>query len=85
MADRFDVKGSIVALITPFHEDGSINFEKLEELLEFHIANKTDGILVLGTTSESPTFTWEEDFEILAGRPDTEEKPQPGHRYGYAP
>ena len=65
MADRFDVKGSIVALITPFHEDGSINFEKLEELLEFHIANKTDGILVLGTTSESPTFTWEEDFEIV--------------------
>ena len=33
MADRFDVKGSIVALITPFHEDGSINFEKLEELI----------------------------------------------------
>ena len=65
MADRFDVKGSIVALITPFHEDGSINFEKLEELLEFHIANKTDGILVLGTTSESPTFTCEEDFEIV--------------------
>lgn len=65
MADRFDVKGSIVALITPFHEDGSINYEKLEELLEFHIANKTDGILVLGTTSESPTFTWEEDFEIV--------------------
>ena len=65
MADRFDLKGSIVALITPFHEDGSINFEKLEELLEFHIENKTDGILILGTTSESPTFTWQEDFEIV--------------------
>lgn len=65
MTDKFDLKGSIVALITPFHEDGSINFEKLEELLEFHIANKTDGILILGTTSESPTFTWEEDFEIV--------------------
>lgn len=65
MASSFDVKGSMVALITPFHEDGSINFEKLEELLEFHIANKTDGILVLGTTSESPTFTAEEDFEIV--------------------
>jgi len=65
MAGNFDVKGSMVALITPFHEDGSINFEKLEELLEFHIANKTDGILVLGTTSESPTFTAEEDFEIV--------------------
>ena len=65
MASSFDVKGSMVALITPFHEDGSINFEKLEELLEFHIANKTDGILVLGTTSESPTFSAEEDFEIV--------------------
>ena len=60
-----NITGSIVALVTPFHEDGSINFEKLEELLEFHIANKTDGILILGTTSESPTFTWEEDFEIV--------------------
>ena len=65
MAGKFDVRGSMVALITPFHEDGSINFEKLEELLEFHIANKTDAILVLGTTSESPTFTAEEDFEIV--------------------
>lgn len=65
MANRFDVKGSMVALITPFHEDGSINFDKLEELLEFHIANKTDAILVLGTTSESPTFSAEEDFEIV--------------------
>ena len=65
MADMFDVRGSIVALITPFNEDGSINLDKLEELLEFHIENKTDGILILGTTSESPTFTWEEDYEIV--------------------
>ncbi|WP_434964601.1 dihydrodipicolinate synthase family protein, partial [Dubosiella newyorkensis] len=40
------IKGSIVALITPFHEDGSVNFEKLKELVEFQIANHTDGILV---------------------------------------
>ena len=65
MASKFDVKGSMVALITPLHEDGSINFDKLEELLEFHIANRTDAILILGTTSESPTFTAEEDFEIV--------------------
>ncbi len=65
MANKFDVKGSMVALITPFHEDGSINYDKLEELLEFQIANKTDAILVLGTTSESPTFTAEEDLEIV--------------------
>ena len=65
MASKFDIKGSMVALITPLKEDGSINFEKLEELLEFHISKKTDAILVLGTTSESPTFSAEEDFEIV--------------------
>lgn len=59
-------KGSIVALITPFHEDGTINFEKLKELIEWHIANQTDGILILGTTGESPTLSHEEDDEVVA-------------------
>lgn len=59
------IKGSIVALITPFNEDGSVNFEKLKELLEWHIANKTDGILVLGTTGESSTMTQEEDDQVV--------------------
>jgi 4-hydroxy-tetrahydrodipicolinate synthase len=59
------LKGSIVALITPFHEDGSVNFEKLGELLEWHIANSTDGILVLGTTGESTTMTHEEDDAVV--------------------
>lgn len=58
------IKGSIVALITPFHEDGSVNFEKLEELLEWHVANKTDGILILGTTGESSTMSHEEDDAV---------------------
>lgn len=60
------IQGSIVALITPFHEDGSVNFEKLKELVEWHIANKTDGILVLGTTGESSTMTHEEDDSVVA-------------------
>lgn len=59
------LQGSIVALVTPFHEDGSINFEKLEELLEWHIANKTDGILVLGTTGESTTMSHAEDDSVV--------------------
>ena len=59
------IKGSIVALITPFHEDGSVNFEKLGELLEWHIANSTDGILVLGTTGESTTMIHEEDDAVV--------------------
>lgn len=53
--------GSIVALITPFNPNGSVNTEKLRELVEFHVANGTDGILVLGTTGETPTMTAEED------------------------
>ena len=60
------IQGSIVALITPFHEDGSVNFVKLKELVEWHIANKTDGILVLGTTGESSTMTHEEDDSVVA-------------------
>lgn len=56
----FNVKGSIVALVTPFHEDGSVNFDKLKEILEWHVENGTDGILVLGTTGESSTMTHEE-------------------------
>ncbi len=59
------VKGSIVALVTPFHEDGSVNFEKLGELVEFHIAHKTDALLILGTTGETPTMTHEEDDSVV--------------------
>lgn len=58
--------GSIVALITPFHEDGSINFEKIDELVNWHIEQGTDAILVLGTTGESSTMSHEEDDAVLA-------------------
>lgn len=58
--------GSIVALVTPFHEDGTVNTGKLKELVEFHISSGTDGILVLGTTGESSTMTEEED-DLAAG------------------
>ena len=59
------VNGSIVALVTPFNQDGTVNFDKLGELIEFHIANKTDAILVLGTTGETPTLTHEEDDSVV--------------------
>lgn len=58
------LKGSIVALVTPFREDGTVNFAKLEELVEWHIQKGTDGILVLGTTGESSTMSHEEDDEV---------------------
>ena len=55
------ITGSIVALITPFTQDGKVNYEKLGELLDWHIANNTDAILILGTTSESPTMSHEDE------------------------
>lgn len=59
------LKGSLVALVTPFNEDGSVNFEALGELLEYHIANKTDGIVILGTTGESSTLSFDEEALIV--------------------
>ena len=59
-----NLKGSIVALVTPFYADGSVNFDKLGELIEFHIANETDAILILGTTGESSTMSHEEDNAV---------------------
>lgn len=64
MRKKEPIKGSIVALITPLKADGSINFDKLDEILEWHIAQKTDGILVLGTTGEGSTATVEEDADV---------------------
>lgn len=59
------IKGSIVALVTPMNSDGSVNYEKLGELIEFHIENKTDGIVILGTTGEASTLEFAEEEEIV--------------------
>lgn len=59
------LKGSIVALITPFTADNQVDYKKIRELIEFHIENETDGILVLGTTGESPTLSHEEQRQIV--------------------
>lgn len=59
------LRGSIVALITPFNEDGSINEAKLKELIDWQIKNKTDGILVCGTTGESATLSHAEHKKII--------------------
>ncbi|WP_368285998.1 4-hydroxy-tetrahydrodipicolinate synthase [Enorma massiliensis] len=58
------LEGSIVALVTPFNDDGSVDFEALDRLIEFQIENGTDGILTLGTTGESSTMSHEEDNEV---------------------
>ncbi|HYE67141.1 MAG TPA: 4-hydroxy-tetrahydrodipicolinate synthase [Anaerovoracaceae bacterium] len=59
------IRGSIVALITPFHEDGSVNYDKLRELILWHIEEKTDGICILGTTAETPALTVTERDRIV--------------------
>lgn len=57
--------GSLVALITPMHEDGSVNFQQLETLIDWHIANGTDGIVAVGTTGESATLSVAEHTAVI--------------------
>jgi 4-hydroxy-tetrahydrodipicolinate synthase len=60
------LKGSIVALVTPFRKNGEINEEQLRFLIDWHIKNKTDGILVCGTTGESATLSHEEHKRVVS-------------------
>ncbi|MBE6760302.1 MAG: 4-hydroxy-tetrahydrodipicolinate synthase [Ruminococcaceae bacterium] len=57
--------GACVALVTPFNDDYSVNYNKLEELIEFQIANGTDAICACGTTGEASTLTLEEHDEVI--------------------
>ena len=59
------LKGNYVALITPFKEDGKVNYNKLIELIEFQISNGIDGIVLLGTTGETPSLTENEQLKII--------------------
>ena len=58
-------KGSMVAIATPMNEDGSLDHESLEGLIEFHIENKTDVIVSVGTTGESATLNFKEHSEVI--------------------
>lgn len=57
--------GAGVALVTPFHEDGSINYDKLDELIDYHCTNGTDSIIICGTTGESSTLSEKEHMECI--------------------
>jgi 4-hydroxy-tetrahydrodipicolinate synthase len=59
------ITGSIVALVTPMHDDGSVDYPRLRKLIDWHIAEGTDCIGVVGTTGESPTVSVEEHCEII--------------------
>ena len=57
--------GAGVAIVTPMNNDGSVNFEKLGELIDFQIENETDCIVICGTTGEASTLTHEEHLECI--------------------
>jgi len=58
--------GSLVALVTPMHLNGSIDYASLEALIEWHIDSKTEGLIIAGTTGENATLTVDEHSELLA-------------------
>ncbi|MEC9205959.1 MAG: 4-hydroxy-tetrahydrodipicolinate synthase [Pseudomonadota bacterium] len=58
-------KGSLVAIATPMNIDGSIDFDSLESLIDFHIKNKTDAIVSVGTTGESATLDFDEHSKVI--------------------
>lgn len=62
---RFSLQGSIAALVTPFKADGTIDFKAFDRLLDFHAENGTSGVVVCGTTGETPTLTESEDAEMF--------------------
>src|SRR5690606_12485449 len=59
------ISGSIVAIVTPMHEDGSLDLPALRRLIDWHVDEGTDGIVIVGTSGESPTVSVEEHFELI--------------------
>ena len=59
------IKGSIVALVTPFDFNNEIDFNEIDRLLDYHIENKTDGILLLGTTAEAESLSDDEKVRLV--------------------
>ncbi|OSI24586.1 4-hydroxy-tetrahydrodipicolinate synthase [Neisseria dumasiana] len=59
------LKGSLVALVTPMNQDGSVNFDQLKSLIDWHIENGTDAIVAVGTTGESATLPVEEHLAVI--------------------
>ncbi|MEQ8954771.1 MAG: 4-hydroxy-tetrahydrodipicolinate synthase [Gammaproteobacteria bacterium] len=62
----FNIKGSIVALVTPMHDDGGLDLPTFDKLVQWHIDSGTNGIVVVGTTGESATLSPEEHCDLVA-------------------
>ena len=58
-------QGSIVALVTPMNADGSVDIKSFNNLLDFHVQNKSDGVVVVGTTGEAPTIDFDEHISLV--------------------
>ncbi len=69
--------GSIVALVTPFHEDGSVDLPAFGSCVTWHIANGTDAILALGTTGETASTSLEEGYQNTGMRDRPRQRPRP--------
>jgi 4-hydroxy-tetrahydrodipicolinate synthase len=59
------ITGSLVAIVTPMHEDGKLDLARFRNLIDWHVAEGTDGIVVVGTTGESPTVDFDEHKELI--------------------
>lgn len=60
------MKGSLVAIVTPMHEDGGLDLERFRTLIDYHVGEGTDGIVVVGTTGESPTVDFDEHRLLIS-------------------
>ncbi|MDB4041922.1 4-hydroxy-tetrahydrodipicolinate synthase [Methylophilaceae bacterium] len=58
-------QGSIVALVTPMNKDGSLDIKSFNNLLDFHVQNKSDGVVVVGTSGEAPTIDFDEHISLI--------------------
>jgi 4-hydroxy-tetrahydrodipicolinate synthase len=59
------IRGSLVAIVTPMHENGELDLERFRALIDYHVAEGTDGIVVVGTTGESPTVDFDEHHLLI--------------------
>ena len=59
------ITGSLVAIVTPMHEDGRLDLARFKQLIDWHVSEGTDGIVVVGTTGESPTVNFDEHKELI--------------------
>ncbi|WP_324778548.1 4-hydroxy-tetrahydrodipicolinate synthase [Thiobacillus sedimenti] len=65
MADMNTLTGSLVAIVTPMGDDGALDLDALRKLVDWHIAQGTDGIVIVGTTGESPTVSYDEHCLLI--------------------